>query len=865
MNLQRHDDVDAALRSPGLSVRELYRIWEQREPVKDPAKPKAAASAGTAEAIPWMQSDLSLALQFTKRALAAEEYLLTCDAAREALWLERQASGDQWKDLVYLRLDYAQALTRLGRTRQARAELLPYVRDDFQPPLFWKLKREFLLGLGDIVREESHMAAAKAARLQMAEQALGYYEEALALEPDYLRALVYAAAAGLIAAEREPALRERAQERARQILGLTAQLEDTRGPEVGSVTARAAAHVILGQVDEAAAAYRELGRLSGVTTAHLAETRYRTRFLAEAIGLPPDTFKPAFPPLQLIVFSGHRANISPQGAVRFTPETIAAAREQLRAKLDQLQARAGLAGADSGGDLLFDEAMLDRPGATLHLVLPWSQEEFRSTNVRPYETPGAPAPVWEPLFDRALGKAATVRELGEAYALDSDVSWHYTMEVIAGLALHIAKASRLDVVPLALWDGVPTGRAGGTASFVDFWSNTLKREVVKLQLPEAPPAQCSVVRRPRVQRETLKHEVKSMLFADIVGYSKLNEQAIPHFVGSFLERVSQVLSASKHAPQTLNTWGDAIYAVFNFAEEAARFALELSEMVEQGKDDWLKAGLFYWEVGAEGGLEKRPLSLRIGLHTGPVFMHSDPVVRRLGFTGAHVTRAARIEPVTKTGEIYGSEEFAALVELGVEVRRCEEEAGATLDIKGFACEYAATKPLAKGYRGEYRLYRVLPQRVLEIEELARAAHALYCEEARERPGTPPHTALLSWEELTEDLRDANRAQVADIPNKLRALDYELTLVGGEPASQMTIPAAKLEELAIREHDRWMKERRRQGWSYGPVRDNERKLHPLLVSWEELSRENKDKDRDVVRHLPKLIKLSGFRLRRTGAE
>src|SRR4029078_6498336 len=105
------------------------------------------------------------------------------------------------------------------------------------------------------------------------------------------------------------------------------------------------------------------------------------------------------------------------------------------------------AGADAGEDLLCAEAMLERKNAALHLVLPWAQEEFRRTNVAPFEpADGSPA-IWEPLLDRALREAATVRGLGGTYEPGSDVTAHYTMEVIAGLALHVARASRLDVTP----------------------------------------------------------------------------------------------------------------------------------------------------------------------------------------------------------------------------------------------------------------------------------------------------------------------------------------------------------------------------------------------------------------------------------
>ena len=72
-----------------------------------------------------------------------------------------------------------------------------------------------------------------------------------------------------------------------------------------------------------------------------------------------------------------------------------------------------------------------------------------------------------------------------------------------------------------------------------------------------------------------------MLFADIVGYSKLSELVIPEFVSVFLESVSRLAANSPHAPRHVNTWGDAVYAVFDFARDAGCFALELPQ-----EDSW---------------------------------------------------------------------------------------------------------------------------------------------------------------------------------------------------------------------------------------------------------------------------------------
>jgi hypothetical protein len=118
-----------------------------------------------------------------------------------------------------------------------------------------------------------------------------------------------------------------------------------------------------------------------------------------------------------------------------------------------------------------------------------------------------------------------------------------------------------------------------------------------------------------------------------------------------------------------------------------------------------------------------------------------------------------------------------------------------------------------------------------------------------------------WEELAEDFRDASRALVADIPNKLRLLGYELTPGHGIAPSALSLNDEQIEQQAMREHDRWLNERVRSGWTYAPVRDNARKHHPCIVPWEKLPEEEKKKDRTAVLMMPGLIERAGFKLRR----
>jgi hypothetical protein len=151
---------------------------------------------------------------------------------------------------------------------------------------------------------------------------------------------------------------------------------------------------------------------------------------------------------------------------------------------------------------------------------------------------------------------------------------------------------------------------------------------------------------------------------------------------------------------------------------------------------------------------------------------------------------------------------------------------------------------------------------LPLDQLAMAAHSLYCADKIAQGLTAEKLpALVPWDQLPEDLRQANRAQVADIPYKLSILGYELTTGPGKPASEIHFTNQEMNRLAKQEHERWMKEREEMGWRYAPVRDSLRKLHPSVVPWEDLPESEKEKDREVIRNLPKLIDTAGLRLQK----
>ena len=69
----------------------------------------------------------------------------------------------------------------------------------------------------------------------------------------------------------------------------------------------------------------------------------------------------------------------------------------------------------------------------------------------------------------------------------------------------------------------------------------------------------------------------------------------------------------------------------------------------------------------------------------------------------------------------------------------------------------------------------------------------------------------------------------------------------------------VEALAENVHDTWAKGRIDDGWTYGPVRDDVKKHHPCLVTYNELSESEKDYDRNTAVSTLKLIMKNGYRI------
>lgn len=170
-----------------------------------------------------------------------------------------------------------------------------------------------------------------------------------------------------------------------------------------------------------------------------------------------------------------------------------------------------------------------------------------------------------------------------------------------------------------------------------------------------------------------------------------------------------------------------------------------------------------------------------------------------------------------------------------------------------------------------------------LERLAEAVHITYCEEmlgqghawagspeylARQpllagfvgrKPTKASLPALVDYADLSEHLKGQNRDAARDLSEKLAALGYVLCQDAPAGGSAVAIDPhdPRVERLAKREHERWLRRKVKTGWRFGDPRDDVRRLHPCVRPWEELPEDERDKDRLIVVELPKIVEAAGM--------
>jgi hypothetical protein len=604
------------------------------------AQPSAAPSR-TADA--WLQA--------VRDAERRGELLAAFDLAERGL---EEYPGD-----VALRFRAVLSLARTGSTGQAARR---FIELDLS-----SVDTEDVAALEARIQKDEALAAVGAERRRLAARAATAYRVIRDRTHGYFPA-INAATLTLVAGDATAA-----RALARDALGLVAAAGDR---SYFAVATEAEAHLLLGDDNGARGALERAAALHEGDFGAVSTTRRQLRMICAVLGTDEEILSALAGPA-VAHYCGHRmAGPEEDGRLRSDQEDDVASRIA-----DAVEGRpTGYAYGSlaSGGDILWAEALL-ASGCELHVVLPFALEEFVSTSVAPAGGD------WVERFERCLGAAETVDYATVDAYLDDDVLYGYCAELAMGLALVRARHLDSDVHQLALWDGETASGVAGTAADVVRWRSTGHDVVVV-----APTAQTSadvaadpgagrtrVPSPPRDKRQYPRRVIRAMLIGDISGFSKLTDEQLPTFAEVVLGAFARVLGDHNTDVEYRNTWGDALYAVLSSAPAAARCALDLQDAM----------GALDLESVA---LPPR-LAFRLSGHIGPVFPIRDPVLEADAFMGSHVSRTARIEPVTPPGAVYVTEAFAAALELS----------GAS-DV---GCDYVGHMPAAKDY-GRLRMYRV---------------------------------------------------------------------------------------------------------------------------------------------------------------
>jgi len=423
------------------------------------------------------------------------------------------------------------------------------------------------------------------------------------------------------------------------------------------------AYLNLGDTTAAASALARARRTADCTPDALATTRRQIRLLCKATRTPDDLLDSLPAPI-VVCYAGHRLG------AQLDEAQIRRLSQSIDAVLERREVLTGFGSLAAGGDIIIAEALLAR-GAGLELVFPFRLEEFRELAVRPA------GEVWLKRFDRCLGRARVTTFATDDLYLGDDYLFTYASQMAMGLALQRAWSLDSEARLLAIWDGHHSraaSRISGTTATVSRWhalgqpADILTPDGESISATQAPAPELTDTKK------SSGRVLRAMLFGDLKGFSKLDETQIKIFSDKVLGAIARTLHSYGSAIHHANTWGDGLYVVVSDAETAADCALKLQQAISRIPSDAL-------------GLP--PLGLRLGAHFGPVFPVFDPVIQRKAFMGYHVSRTARIEPVTPEGMVYVTDAFAAALAATAKPR--------------FTCSYMGVVPAAKNY-GSMRMF-----------------------------------------------------------------------------------------------------------------------------------------------------------------
>ncbi len=148
--------------------------------------------------------------------------------------------------------------------------------------------------------------------------------------------------------------------------------------------------------------------------------------------------------------------------------------------------------------------------------------------------------------------------------------------------------------------------------------------------------------------------------------------------------------------------------------------------------------------------------------------------------------------------------------------------------------------------------------------VARAIHEEYMVQQKEAGQTPEtNPSMRPWGELSRSLQESNLRQADDIWKKLNLIRCGIALMVDNRPSPFEFSPEEIELLAMHEHERWMQEQIKRGWTCGQAVNVQERTHNCLIPWHLLTEEQKEKDRSTIRTLPSILSKVRLKVIRLG--
>ncbi|MCP5395452.1 MAG: adenylate/guanylate cyclase domain-containing protein [Sphingomonadaceae bacterium] len=336
-------------------------------------------------------------------------------------------------------------------------------------------------------------------------------------------------------------------------------------------------------------------------------------------------------PAKVAIYCGHMFEAGS------TVEAALAAR--IAAEIDRLGIAVGYGPLACGADILIAEALLAR-GAELNVVLPFAEEDFIAESVL------CGGEAWLPRYQACMNAAASRHFATPGAYVGDDYQFAYNTRLAMGLAALRAEEMGERAVQIAVvsdkFASYSTTGIAGTVADIRLWQDIGRETAI---IPAGPVPRDLSFPPKKVIGDGTRREIRSILFADYKGFSRLGERELPLFMDEVMGRIAAVLNEFGDHVEFRNTWGDAIYAIIDEPKIAATMALELQARLEGLPPELTPSG----EISG----------MRIGVHYGPIWVGTDRITGNRLWYGGEVNRTARIEPVTPVGGVYCTESFAA--------------------------------------------------------------------------------------------------------------------------------------------------------------------------------------------------------------